>query len=411
MYEYLCPRCFGGIEGSATVSQESAGTVRDSLWRHGTGAAVSRRSWPLDALRVFAALVVVCQHWGPYGLGDLAGPGAPSMLMRYGFMGVDVFFFISGVVITRSAVGRHPRDFVVARFARLAPAYLLILGATIAVGILVSDPRLSFESALSSLTFSEYVTGTESGGLLILDSWTLWVEIQFYLLIALFLLAGLLLPRKSQRRSFPSLSQLRVVYLVWLALLAMALANVQEIPGLLTLAGYASIFLCGALFGTVVSWRDALRMSPILLLATTMMLFRFLERASGAAIEPTDFGGALAPTLVGVGLVLLCVAAALGSLSARPLPVRLAKVLTLCALATYPLYLMHQELGNRLVIWLQGTGGLAAPLALIIAFAVVVALSLFISSRLEPVARRWIVATWRPTPAQPEQESPVSPKG
>jgi peptidoglycan/LPS O-acetylase OafA/YrhL len=294
------------------------------------------------------------------------------MLMRYGFMGVDVFFFISGVVITRSAVGRHPRDFVVARFARLAPAYLLILGATIVVDILVSDPRLTFESALSSLTFSEYVTGTESGGLLILDSWTLWVEIQFYLLIALFFLAGLLLPRKSQRRSFPSLSQLRVVYLVWLALLAMALANVQEIPGLLTLAGYASIFLCGALFGTVVSWRDALRMSPILLLATTMMLFRFLERASGAAIEPTDFGGAL---------------------------------------ATYPLYLMHQELGNRLVIWLQGTGGLATPLALIIAFAVVVALSLFISSRLEPVARRWIVARWRPTPAQPEQESPVSPKG
>jgi len=219
------------------------------------------------------------------------------MLMRYGFMGVDVFFFISGVVITRSAVGRHPRDFVVARFARLAPAYLLILGATIVVDILASDPRLTFESALSSLTFSEYVTGTESGGLLILDSWTLWVEIQFYLLIALFLLAGLLLPRKSKRRSFPSLSQLRVVYLVWLALLAMALANVQEIPGLLTLAGYASIFLCGALFGTVVSWRDALRMSPILLLATTMMLFRFLERASGAAIEPTDFGGALPPRL------------------------------------------------------------------------------------------------------------------
>ncbi len=60
MYEYLCPRYFGGIEGSATVSQESAGTVRDSLWRHGTGAEVSRRSWPLDALRVFAALVVVC---------------------------------------------------------------------------------------------------------------------------------------------------------------------------------------------------------------------------------------------------------------------------------------------------------------------------------------------------------------
>jgi len=383
----------------------------DNLCAHGTGTHVSQRSWPLDALRVFAALVVVCQHWGPYGLGGLVGDGAPSMLLRYGFMGVDVFFFISGVVITRSAVGRHPRDFVVARFARLAPAYLLILAATIVVGIVVDDPRLNFRSALSSLTFSEYVTGTESGGLLILDPWTLWVEIQFYLLIAFVLLAGLLLPRIGKKASFPTLSQLRVVYLVWLALLAMALADVQGIPGLLTLAGYASIFLCGALFGTVVSWRDALRMSPILLLASTMMLFRFLERASGAAIEPDDFGGAITPTLVGVGLVLLCIAAALGSLSARPLPARTAKVLTLCALATYPLYLMHQELGNRLVIWLQGTGGLAAPLALIIAFAVVDVLSLFISSRLEPVARRWIVATWRPTPAKPVQEPTTSPKG
>ena len=384
MYEYLCPRLFWGTERSATVSQESAGTARDTLWRHGTVAAVCRRSWPLDALRVFAALVVFCQRWGHYGLGDLAGPGAPSMLMRYGFMGVDAFFFISGVVITRSAVGRHPRDFVVARFARLAPAYLLILGATIVVDILVSDPRLSFESALSSLTFSEYVTGTESGGLLILDSWTLWVEIQFYLLIAFVLLAGLLLPRLGKRlpsrrcrncgSSTPSGSRCSR----WRSPTSRRFRASSPLPGTHRFS-YAEPSL-GRL-------------------------------SRGAAIEPTDFGGALAPTLVGVGLVLLCVAAALGSLAARPLPVRLAKALTLCALATYPLYLMHQELGNRLVIWLQGTGGLATPLALIIAFAVVVALSLFISSRLEPVARRWIVATWRPTPAQPEQESPVSPKG
>src|SRR3954463_9240577 len=81
----------------------------------------------LDLLRLVAVLGVVAFHYGFRGptehgvphvaIPELAGFG------RYGFLGVSVFFVISGFVIAYSAEGRSGPGFAIARFARIYPTF------------------------------------------------------------------------------------------------------------------------------------------------------------------------------------------------------------------------------------------------------------------------------------------------
>jgi hypothetical protein len=109
----------------------------------------AHRAWPLDILRIFAALFVLVQHWSIVGLSEVFNSEIATTIFSYGFLGVDVFFFISGIVITRSALNSTARKFTVARFARLAPAYLVILLISIPVGLYTKDVRYEPSSIFS----------------------------------------------------------------------------------------------------------------------------------------------------------------------------------------------------------------------------------------------------------------------
>src|SRR3569833_4223108 len=102
----------------------------------------------LDVLRFVAAAAVMLHHFtgvpAPEWPGGSARRSFPELgpVTRYGFLGVELFFLISGFVILLSAWGRKPGDFVVSRIVRLFPAYwvgvLLSLGAYLAFGSWVS---------------------------------------------------------------------------------------------------------------------------------------------------------------------------------------------------------------------------------------------------------------------------------
>ena len=93
----------------------------------------------LDLLRFAAALAVVLYHFTGFG-GAGAWP-APSQdvfpeiapVTRFGYLGVDLFFVISGFVILMSAWGRGPGEFGISRLVRLMPAYWVsvLLGAAV----------------------------------------------------------------------------------------------------------------------------------------------------------------------------------------------------------------------------------------------------------------------------------------
>ncbi|MFL5348331.1 MAG: acyltransferase family protein [Hyalangium sp.] len=138
----------------------------------------ARHAPGLDTLRALAILMVVSFHY-PHD-------GAPEWfesVAHFGWIGVDLFFVLSGFLIGRQllaplAVGERPRlgVFCMRRLMRVVPAYWVVL----AVYALVPDAREQPNLAplWSMLTFTQNLN-LEGGAFS--HAWSLCIEEQFYL--------------------------------------------------------------------------------------------------------------------------------------------------------------------------------------------------------------------------------------
>ena len=145
----------------------------------------------LDPLRGFAALSVLAFHC--VALAALPIPSwYPLGWFRIGFLGVDLFFAISGAVILFSLQqlesrlgGFSRRAFAMRRLARIVPLYLL----TGTCFLLVVKPDIAqradaIQIVLAHLFFVQNLFPSTHGAING-PSWTLGVEMQFYLLVLL----------------------------------------------------------------------------------------------------------------------------------------------------------------------------------------------------------------------------------
>jgi peptidoglycan/LPS O-acetylase OafA/YrhL len=157
----------------------------------------------LDGLRAIAVIVVIIYHLG-------------SGILPGGFIGVDVFFVISGFLITalllreRERTGSvHLGRFWVRRARRLLPAIaLLVIVCCTAAWMIGGDLLIGLGlQALGAATFSSNWLAIAAGQSyfdestpeLLRNLWSLAVEEQFYLLWPLLLLLVVLLPRRWMR--------------------------------------------------------------------------------------------------------------------------------------------------------------------------------------------------------------------
>jgi peptidoglycan/LPS O-acetylase OafA/YrhL len=141
----------------------------------------------IQALRAIAALLVVWTHLKFTSLAALPHhPLAPWIGSSLGASGVDIFFVISGFVITMTATKRHhrPLDFFLARLARIAPLYLLLTLYEVA-----RHPGLqSFRSVWNGIFYLPiFDTGSYTTPP-VLIGWTLSFEMWFYTAFALLLI-------------------------------------------------------------------------------------------------------------------------------------------------------------------------------------------------------------------------------
>ncbi|EPJ2809488.1 acyltransferase family protein [Pseudomonas putida] len=164
--------------------------IKHAINRERTSLASGYRA-DIDGLRAIAVLLVVLYH---------AGFPVPG-----GFVGVDVFFVISGYLIT--AILRREilertftfRSFYVRRIKRLMPAYFFLLACTtIYSGVyLLPDDMISYAksatASLIGLSNVYFFMGTGYFGNAanepLLHTWSIAVEEQFYLFWPVLLLA------------------------------------------------------------------------------------------------------------------------------------------------------------------------------------------------------------------------------
>ncbi|MEO0761148.1 MAG: acyltransferase, partial [Pseudomonadota bacterium] len=147
----------------------------------------------IDGLRSIAVLPVVAFHFG-----IAAAPG--------GFVGVDVFFVISGYLITsiiarECAEGRFSLlDFYERRARRILPALFAMIAAVVVIGWFLFLPREFFDLAKSvgaATVFLANVLFYLSAGYFdaasytkpLLHTWSLGIEEQFYIVIPLLFMA------------------------------------------------------------------------------------------------------------------------------------------------------------------------------------------------------------------------------
>ncbi|HWC55890.1 MAG TPA: acyltransferase [Sphingomicrobium sp.] len=357
------------------------------------GREQPRRISTLDGFRALAIMMVVAFHYNvrwsapadvPPHL-PVASPFARFIPFEYGWMGVQLFFSISGFVILMTLTrSRGLRDFAVRRFARLWPALIVASALTTLIvnAIGPHEWRVGIGDYATSLTLIEPQLWNLAGlHVEWVDSvyWTLWVELCFYFVAAILFFAA--------RRDFLKV-WLAFQLLVVVAALLLPAAAVEMIAFPHQLP-YFTIGIC-----TFELWSGTK--------ARKLAIGGAVFAAALILADATVTHGAIQPQLpVIIGDLSIFALFALFLLDHPILKPFAWKPVVLLGQASYSLYLIHQEIGVSLLRQLSGIPFVAA-LALVVAVCVGTSLALF--RWIEVPAKKWLVqrlSTRRPAAGHP----------
>lgn len=309
-----------------------------------------------DQLRGLAALAVAWFHFthgGTLATGWLKDSGA------HGWLGVEVFFVISGFVIPYSMAraGYRLSDwsaFLGKRLLRLHPPYL----AAVALALVLlyasaatpwfrgPDPAVDSRQVLLHLGYLNDIAGVPWLNPVF---WSLAIELQFYLVVAL---------------AFPLLAHGEPA-MRW-ACLAVFCALGLAVPGKEFVFMFAPVFALGMLAW----WQSSGRMSGAAFLLGVLALAALI--AATRAVEVA------VPTAIAALLI--------GSVTARPIG-----WLAFAGAISYSFYLVHLPVGGRVVnLGLRfADGAPAQALVLLLALAASIAAAVVMHRLVELPARAW----------------------
>lgn len=317
----------------------------------------------VDAMRGVAALTVALFHWEHIAFGT---PNA-EQVFRYGLLGVEFFFMISGFVIMMVA-GRTSGagEFWMARAVRLYPAYWFSVLVTAVYVLMVGKYDLA--AVLVNLTMLQSFLSVPN---ITNPYWTLAFEISFYLGMTLVVrLDGL------RRVEAIALAWL-VAGLVYRGVAPAALAfdpdrPLVQIAYILVAPQFSPFFVAGMMLYRLRRGEIGRAGYAALVLALAMT---FAGRGDFAQVPGVIYGP-----------LALLMAAALYLAAGLAAPGPAWRALAWLGLVSYPLYLLHCSLANL--------AALAAPmLALPVSAAVLL-------SALLSILLAWLVHQWIERPAQ-----------
>ncbi|MFG3348263.1 acyltransferase family protein [Streptomyces sp. NPDC048018] len=290
-------------------------------------------------MRLAACLFVAAFHFlgttNPAIWGESPKVFAPLVhrASMYGWLGVEMFFLISGFVICMSAWGRTPGQFAVSRISRLFPAYWFVIALIVARVAISAMQTGDVWSAIHPRVIVSNLTmfpGPLKVDLLDGVAWTLDVEARFYLLMAVVLKFGTTYQRMM---GFCTL---------WLVAAFVTRSTENKLLDQFVLSPYAGYFIAGITVYLMCRFGQNLMLWFLLAMAWGYQLSVLQIRVNWhLATSNTDrtVSWTLCAVLVTAFLAVLMLAS-LGPLRR----IRWSWLVTAGAL-TYPFYLVHLSLG------------------------------------------------------------------
>lgn len=342
-------------------------------------SANERRIEILDGFRCIAVLSVVFYHYYFWFSGFKELRDYPSeVVFKYGFLGVHLFFMISGFVIYRSLEQSFSsKQFLAKRYLRLAPSLIVCSIITYLVIVYWNESsRLGMfnvhspASFLFSFTFINpdiwnYLFGTDTIRYIDGAYWSLWPEVIFYISASIVYFT-------FQKKNFVG---------NWITLvLALNILRVLTSPKLEpytpdfllpATTGYYRAFLfmnitqwvyftMGIVFYTLWMKREIPRLLWIMIAVLFLLEMYFI---------PDVFVRIVMILSIGLWLIFIVKPRWLQFLTWQPIQ--------FIGLISYPLYLLHETIGIVLTEKLIGLTNGAVPVSvlLLIAFSVIILLS------------------------------------
>lgn len=181
----------------------------------------SERLLSLDALRGVSIFLVLGRHLPMAANADAhnLGSGCLTIWQRGGWIGVDLFFVLSGFLVSGLLFREHQQTgglnvshFLVRRAFKIYPAFYMLLGCSVAA-LLLLQPRTMPWTAI----FCEALFIQNYGPAIWNHTWSLAVEEHFYLLLALSLVCLRWWSRESNDPFRPLLMSFAVIAVVSLS--------------------------------------------------------------------------------------------------------------------------------------------------------------------------------------------------
>ncbi len=289
----------------------------------------------LDALRFFAAFWVMNFHFLFNQTGDLEW-------YRYGNLGVQLFFIISGFVIVQSLDGKSIQEFATNRFLRLFPLFWILCTSTYIITLVIPNTAtVLFSEYLRSMTmFGDLFNGIVGYTRLIDPSyWTLTIELLFYIGIGIFTYVY-------------TDKKIRYFFSVWLVISATAflLSIDHNFYVKLLLVAYAPYFVFGGALALITMRQAATLFEKYIDWSLLFVSAAFATYIHPRALEPYYVTNPYDEQIItGLLIVFFITVPLLVYISRYVKNPRVIRTLSILGGMTYPLYLLHQRIGNAVM--------------------------------------------------------------
>ena len=289
------------------------------------------RFYEIDLLRFLAALSVVLFHYTFRGFAadDMSPLEFPHLahVFKYGALGVDLFFIISGFVILLTALNRDAVSFTISRMTRIYPAYWFSVTLTAIVVIFFGGNIFSVDlpQYLANLTMLHGYFGVKH-----VDSvyWSLLVELKFYFLIFVLIV-------------FKQIKNIIYFLYVWLAI--SLIHHFHPLSGALVFflfPEWATYFIAGAAFYLIRLEGHSFSKYAIIVPSYILACMNAIDGIPQASAHfDTDFSPTVIVSIISSFYFIFFL------IAARKTNMINVSFFSLLGALTYPLYLVHQNIG------------------------------------------------------------------